>query len=110
MSEIVQIRLPEGREIWARVTSDDGPVDITFGDRARSLAVENINQLIEAVAGTMRTALDEYDADEVSADFGIELSFQTGRVIGILAETGATANITVHLTWRKPDTLSAAEG
>ena len=102
MSEIVQVRLPDGQEIWARVTSGDGPADIGLVDRAKAMAAENITELIAAVAGNVRSALDEYEADEVSADFGIELSLQTGRVLGVLAETGATASVTVHLTWRKP--------
>jgi hypothetical protein len=110
MAEIVLVRLPDGQEIWARVSGDDGPEDIGFGDRARALAAQNVNQLIGAVAGNLRDALDQYQADEVSADFGIELSLQTGRVIGVLAETGAKASITVHLTWRSPGASPAAAG
>jgi hypothetical protein len=102
MSEIVRVRLPDGQEIWARVTGSAGPSDIGLADKVKARATENINELIGAVAGNLRDALEQYEADEVSADFGIELSAQTGRVIGVLAETGATASLTVHLTWRRP--------
>jgi hypothetical protein len=108
MSEIMQVRLPDGQEIWARVTSAEGAADIGFGDRVKAAAVENLNHMIGAVAGNLHAALEEYDADEVSADFGIELSLQSGRVIGILAETQAKAGVTVHLTWRKPGAPPAA--
>ena len=102
MSEIVQVQLSNGQEIWARVTSIEGPADIGFGDRARTFVAENITHLIDAVASNLRSALDQYETDEVSADFGIELSLETGRVIGVLAQTGATANVTVHMVWRQP--------
>jgi len=108
MSEIMLVQLPDGQEIWARVTGTRGPTDIGFGDRARAVVAENLNQLIGAVAGNLRDALDQYQADELSADFGIELSLQTGRVIGVLAETEAKANVTVHLTWRRPAASAAA--
>jgi hypothetical protein len=110
MSGIELVQLPDGREIWARVSGMPGPEDIGLGERARALAADTIDQLISSVAGNMRDALDSYDADEVGADFGIELSLQTGRVIGVLAETSATANITVHLTWKRPGATPAAEG
>jgi hypothetical protein len=110
VAEIVLVRLPDGQEIWARVSGGHGAEDIGFGDRVRTLAADNMNQLIGAVAGNLRDALAQYEAVEVSADFGIELSLQTGRVIGVLAETGAKASITVHLTWRRPDDTGTAGG
>ena len=112
MSEIVQVQLPDGQEIWARVTTTDTeePADISFSDRARAFVAENVTALIGAVAGNLRSALAQYEADEVSADFGIELSLETGRVIGVLAQTGATANVTVHMVWRPPSATAAADG
>ena len=110
MGEIVEVQLPDGQKILARVSTGDDPEDIGYLDRVRALAVRNINQLVGAVAGNLRDALDQYGADEVSADFGIELSLQTGQVIGVLAEANATANITVHLTWRKPDSRAGSGG
>ena len=57
-------------------------------------------KLTEGVVNNVREAVSQFDADEVSIDFGIEFMGKTGRVIGVLAEVGGTASIVLHLTWR----------
>jgi len=106
---ITAIKLPDGQVILARISGADGPVDVGFGDRARARIVEGFSQLVSAVAGNMRDALERYEADEVCVDFGIELSVQGGTVISALAEVGGAASITAHLTWKKQETTAPDE-
>jgi hypothetical protein len=116
MTGITQIRLPDGQVIWARLSGQDGPRDVGFGERARVLAAEEFSRLAGAVIGNVRNALLQYEADEVCIDFGIELSVQSGKVIGALAEVGGTSSIVVHLSWKgqpgspQPDGSAAPPG
>ncbi len=84
------------------MTGSAGPQDVGFADRTKALVTQELTRTVRAVVDNLRGALDEYDADEVSIDFGIELSAKSGQVLSVLAETGATASVTVHLTWKKP--------
>jgi hypothetical protein len=102
VTEIAQIQLPDGQVIWARLGGRDGqdaPRDVGFGERAKVFAVEEFSGLAGAVIDNVRGALRHYQADEVSVDFGIELSLRSGKVISALAEIGATSSIVVHLSW-----------
>lgn len=107
MSEIMKLRLPDGQEIWARVSGASGARDIGFGDavsRAKAVAVEDFSRVVDATVGNLRGALERYEADEASVDFGIEFTMQSGRVLSVLTSARATASVTVHLTWkREPD-------
>jgi hypothetical protein len=102
MSEVAQVRLPDGQVIWARVEGHDGPRDIGFGERARSLIVEGLAETVAAVADNVRSAVDRHHADEVSIEFGLELSARSGKVLSVLAEAAAKSTIAVQLTWRNP--------
>jgi hypothetical protein len=107
MSTITRIELPDGQVIYARVTGqapsadgDDIAHDVGFGDAIPKLAGEQLTKLAEGVVNNVREAMRQFDADEVSMEFGIEFTGKTGRVIGVLAEVGGTASVVVHLTWR----------
>ena len=107
MSTITQIQLPDGQVIYARVSGQVAPTDsadvahdVGFADKIPKLASEQLTKLAEGVVTNVREAVSQFDADEVSIDFGIEFTAKTGRVIGVLAEVGGTTSIGLHLTWR----------
>jgi hypothetical protein len=104
MSEITEIELSDGQTIYARVTpaAAGDAHDVGFGDAIPKLAADQVVKLIDHAVGTVRAAVEHYDADEVSIDLGIELAAKSGRVVGVLAEVGGTASVVVHLTWRPP--------
>jgi hypothetical protein len=110
VSEITQVVLPSGEVIWARVSGQVRPRDVGFGERTATLAAEEFSRLASAVIGTVRDAVGDQRADEVTIDFGIELAAKSGKVIGVLAELGGTSNIAVHLTWRNDVPKAAAAG
>ena len=110
MSEITQIRLPDGEIVWARVSGQTGARDTVFTDRVGALAAGELTKLAGAVVGTVREAVSEHHADEVSIDFGIEFSLKSGKVVGVLAEVGSTSSIVVHLTWRGESAGPTAAG
>jgi Trypsin-co-occurring domain 1 len=107
MSTITQIQLPGGEVIYARVSGEipsapdaDTAHDVGFSGKIPQLAGEQLTKLAEGVVDNVREAVSQFEADEVSIDFGIEFTGKTGRVIGVLAEVGGTANVVLHLTWR----------
>lgn len=113
MSEIMKLRLPDGQEIWARVSGPSGARDIGFrdaADHAKALVVEDFSRLVDATVDNLRGSLERYEADEASVDFGIEFTVRSGKVLSVLATAGTTASVTVHLTWKRepgPDTGTA---
>lgn len=105
MSTITKIQLPDGEVIYARVTGDvpldaDDAHDVAFRGAVPRLAASQLKKLAAGVVGTVREAVDEYEADEVSIEFGVEFSAQTGRVVGVLAQVGGTSSVVVQLTWK----------
>jgi hypothetical protein len=108
MSTITPIQLPDGQVIYARVSGqvpaaasdDDSAHDVGFADQIPKLATRQLTALAEGVVTNIREAVSQFDADEVSMDFGVEFSGKTGRVIAVLAEVGGTASVVLHLTWR----------
>jgi hypothetical protein len=101
MSEIMRVELSDGEVIWARVGGQPQARDVGFDERIAKMAADEFSKLAGSVVETVRSAISDQEADEVSVDFGIELSAKSGKVIGVLAEVGGTSSIVVHLTWRK---------
>jgi hypothetical protein len=100
-SKPIQVELPTGDVIWARVTSD-GPSNVAAGALARLDAAE-LQRTVRGVAVSLRDALDDLVPDQLEVEFGLELSVKTGKVTSMLAEAGGTATVKVKLTWRGGD-------
>ncbi|MFF8608495.1 CU044_2847 family protein [Streptomyces sp. NPDC015346] len=104
---IARIRLDDGTPIWARVSAPeeldeaDGFQDTGIGDRVISMA-GGLTDVVRGVVGSLRAGLDPQAPVEVAVSFGIELSAQAGKVIGVLADGGGTASVSVSLTWTEP--------
>lgn len=98
-SKPVQVELPTGEVIWARVTVD-GPQNVTSGG-LQHLDVEDLRRTVRGVSATLREAVDDMVPDEVEVEFGLELALKSGKIISLLAEAGATASAKVTLTWKK---------
>lgn len=106
MPQVVRVSMPNGDVVWARVTTDDeddhGPRDVGFG---RDAAVRKLEGLVETVRGVtevVHTGLAGLGHDDVTIQFGVELSAMTGKVVSVLAEGGGKASISVTVTWKGP--------
>lgn len=101
MSDLAQVRLPSGEVVWARVAVDDeGPVDVGFADRGGIYDLEGLAETVSGVAETVRQGLRRVQPDEVTVQFGIEVSGKTGKIVSALAEAGTKATLTVTLNWK----------
>ncbi|WP_406332795.1 CU044_2847 family protein [Streptomyces sp. NBC_00203] len=118
VTRIARIEMPDGTPVWARISGADelegsGGLSFTdtgFGDRVEA-QVESLQSVITSVARSLAAPLRAVRPDEVSVEFGIELTAKAGKVVGLLADGEAKAGITVTLTWNGgPPDLDPPEG
>ncbi len=97
----MEVRLPTGEVVWARVAvDDDGPVDVGFADKIGALELEGLTETVRGVAGTIRQGLRHAQPDDVTVEFGIEISGKSGKLVSVLAEAGAKATLKITLSWK----------
>ncbi|MEU9759751.1 CU044_2847 family protein [Streptomyces sp. NPDC047985] len=124
-ARITRIEMPDGTPVWARVSGAEeltrparGPAftDIGYADFAEQVQarVESLNAVVTSVARSLAEPLRAVRPDEVSVEFGIELTAKAGKVVGLLADGEAKGAITVTLTWNgggpPVDPASPAQG
>ncbi|AVV40524.1 hypothetical protein C6376_02905 [Streptomyces sp. P3] len=116
VTRVARVALPDGTPVWARI-SDAGELsapsgrlsysDTGFAERVEA-SVESLHALVTGVARSLAEPLRAVRPDEVSVEFGIELTAKAGKVVGLLADGEAKAGITVTLTWNSgPPDLDA---
>jgi len=111
-ARITRIEMPDGTPVWARISGAEeleqaaaarGPAftDIGYGDIADQVQarVESLRSVVTSVARSLAEPLRAVRPDEVSVEFGIELTAKAGKVVGLLADGEAKGGITVTLTW-----------
>ncbi|MFF4490937.1 CU044_2847 family protein [Streptomyces sp. NPDC001544] len=106
-TRVARIELPDGTPVWARISGADelavppgelSYTDTGFAERVEA-SVESLHSLVTGVARSLAGPLRAVRPDEVSVEFGIELTAKAGKVVGLLADGEAKAGITVTLTW-----------
>lgn len=110
-ARITRIEMPDGTPVWARISgaeelnlpAGDGPTytDTGFGDIADRVQarVESLQSVVTSVARSLAVPLRAVRPDEVSVEFGIELTAKSGKVVGLLADGEAKGAIKITLTW-----------
>ncbi|MCX4729538.1 CU044_2847 family protein [Streptomyces sp. NBC_01363] len=110
-ARITRIEMPDGTEVWARISGAEeelarpgsGPsfTDIGAGNIADRVQarVESLQGVVTSVARSLAEPLRAVRPDEVSVEFGIELTAKSGKVVGLLADGEAKGSIKVTLTW-----------
>lgn len=111
-----RIEMPDGTEVWARVSrldapgldgadgyEDDGEFEDVGAWDALGARVEGLREVIGGVAGSVRQAAERVAPHETSVTFGVELSAKPGKAVALLADGEAKANLSVTLTWRRDD-------
>ncbi|WP_406497331.1 hypothetical protein OG936_24000 [Streptomyces sp. NBC_00846] len=109
-TRITRIEMPDGTPVWARISGAEelakparGPAftDIGYRDFAEQVQarVESLQAVVTSVARSLAEPLRAVRPDEVSVEFGIELTAKAGKVVGLLADGEAKGGIKVTLTW-----------
>ncbi|MFJ7153445.1 CU044_2847 family protein [Streptomyces sp. NPDC101118] len=109
----------DGRTVFVRVDGADGlpavPGQGKYTDTGRlservALQVAGLDDLIRGVAGSVRSATDGLEPQEVSVAFGIELTVKSGKVVSLLADGEGKAALTITLTWRPDEPADGRAG
>lgn len=108
MQKLMEVRLPDGETIWAKVEVPGGPQDTGILDGS-ARALRGLDLAVRAVAANVRQAVAEARPDEVSVEFGLELAVGKDGLVAALAGTSGTATISVTLTWTAPGDTGAAQ-
>ncbi len=102
-----RVELPDGTEIWARVSPVALGGDDDYGDYEDVGALDNVvarvqhlRGLITGVAASVRDAAAQAAPDEVSVEFGVELAVKSGAIVSVLAGGESKAALHITLTWR----------
>ncbi|GGY88993.1 CU044_2847 family protein [Streptomyces poonensis] len=106
-TRIARILMPDGTPVWARISGagelavppgELSYTDVGFADRVEA-HVESLQSVVTSVARSLAVPLRAVRPDEVSVEFGIELTARAGKVVGLLADGEAKGGIKVTLTW-----------
>lgn len=116
VTRVARIEMPDGTPVWARISGAEelavpsgelSYTDTGFADRVEA-QVESLQAVVTSVARSLAAPLRAVRPDEVSVEFGIELTAKAGKVVGLLADGETKAGIKVTLTWNSgppaPDT------
>ncbi|GHJ47591.1 hypothetical protein Cs7R123_49330 [Catellatospora sp. TT07R-123] len=96
MTELIQVQLPDGEKIWARVTSS-GPSDVGFGEKLRS--VEGFTEAVRGVVSNVQKGLEGLRPDDLTVEFGLELALAEEGVVAALVGVHADASVKVTASW-----------
>lgn len=132
MTQTVTIELGDGSTVEAEVIGDlpfqhaeesDGYGDVGVGRRAAQLG-SAVALTLDQVRGTVRgigrwaaETITEAGAagapDSFEVEFGLKLAVKSGQLLGVIAEAGSEAGLTVRLSWdltrhRPPTTAEVA--
>jgi hypothetical protein len=109
--EVVEVALPEGQVMLARVHAvdgiDTGPRDVGL---RKQFSLEGVTQTLHAVGAAVLGALDHVGPERASVEFGIDLAIKSGNLTGLLVEGDATATLRVTLEWTRGEAATPAMG
>ncbi|MEU3185405.1 CU044_2847 family protein [Streptomyces sp. NPDC006923] len=106
-ARITRIEMPDGTPVWARISGAEelnrpsGGLEFSdtgFAEQVQA-RVESLQGVVTSVARSLVGPLRAVRPDEVSVEFGIELTARSGKVVGLLADGEAKGAIKVTLTW-----------
>ncbi|MFI7403196.1 CU044_2847 family protein [Streptomyces sp. NPDC049541] len=102
MSHIQDIELPDGTVVTARIGAGDAygeQEDVGFTEAALA-KVEQLEELIKGIGGTVLDAARAARPSEAAITFGVELTAKEGLAVAVLARGEAKASLEVTLTWK----------
>lgn len=96
MTELVLVE-SEGTRFLVEVADADGVGTVGLDD---VMSFDGVADTVKAVAKSLTAAWEEVRPDEASVEFGLKVSGKTGKLIGLLVESGGEATLKVVLSWK----------
>ncbi|MEU6824136.1 CU044_2847 family protein [Streptomyces atriruber] len=117
MAEFIEIDLGNGKQVQAELVGDlpfqavadagEGG-DVAFrraAARAGDAVAMSLDHIRDTVRSMGRWAAETVHGDEAGdpdgfeMEFGLKLAVKSGRLVGVIAEAGSEASLTVRLSW-----------
>jgi hypothetical protein len=103
----MRLEMPDGKSVWAQVAEQRGPQDSGLREDVAE-KLQGFTECLQSVATSTRNALAAVRPNEVSVEFGLELSAGKDGVVAALVGASGTATVNVTLTWNEADGPVAA--
>jgi hypothetical protein len=95
----VEVELPDGEVVLARVAVADAGGDAGFVDRLKlDDAGRSVVRLGEWALRSVRDSLPD-KPDRIDLEFGVTLAVKSGKLTSVLAEASGEASFVVKLGW-----------
>ncbi|MFD3329075.1 CU044_2847 family protein [Streptomyces sp. NPDC058701] len=125
MTQTVSIDLGDGSTVTAEVIGDvafepteqrgtSGYGDVGFGSGQRAaqlgsavaLTLDQVRDTVQGIGRWAAASIAQGGAgspDSFEVEFGLKLAVKSGQLLGIIAEAGSEAGLTVRLSWNLAD-------
>jgi hypothetical protein len=94
-TENIRVKLDDGTEILVAATTQGG-------EQAISSGIPDFGQItgqIEGIAKTVYQSLKAVAPTKTAVELGIEIAFESGGLMALLAKGSTTANLKITLEW-----------
>jgi hypothetical protein len=96
--EVVNVELPNGVHVGIEVAEPRGASDVGVLDH---LDFGQVQGIIEGLAQVVAQSLRRARPQKATAELGLSLKVESGRLTGVLVKAGGDASIKISLTWER---------
>lgn len=111
-TRIVQITDSEGLTVGYAEVAVPEHGDVGLRSHLPDISYTELKKQINSVAALFSKEMRENmpnEPDAVSVELGCKLSLETGKIVGVLAQVAAEANITIRMEWNRKENREAQE-
>jgi Trypsin-co-occurring domain 1 len=94
-TEIIPIRIGNGRVLQAQATVLGGEEDVAF----QALPLEGVTEVIEELSRALVESIARVRPQKAAVEFGIEVAAEAGQLTALLVKGSGTASLKVTLEW-----------
>jgi hypothetical protein len=95
----IELRLPNGKSVIARVRETDGGAEKTSSARIFDFA--ELSHTISGMAESLTDVLAQASPDKATVSFELELGVKSGKLVALLMEGEGKGTVSVSLEWSK---------
>jgi hypothetical protein len=95
-TEVVDVRLPNGLLMGVEVVRERGAGDVSALDH---LDFAHVQGVLDGLAQVVSGALARSRPHRATAEMGLNLKVESGKLTGVLVQAGGSASLKVSLTW-----------
>lgn len=97
-TEIVQVKMANGKIMHVEVKALGGEEDVAFG----LPSFEDVSEAIEGISESLSATIEKLKPRKASIEFGLELAVESGKLTALLVSGSGTASLKITLEWGNP--------